>query len=46
MPSYMRNFYYKELVDVKKLEKQEMEKQQKKGQAKPPSYRKPNIPRR
>tara|TARA_R100000152_G_C6674770_1_gene110158 strand:- start:130 stop:258 length:129 start_codon:yes stop_codon:yes gene_type:complete len=42
----MRNFYYQELVNVKKLEKEEMDKQQKKSKGSPPSFRKPSIPRR
>ena len=44
MPTYMRNFYHRELLGVKKLEKEEMEKQQKKNKG--PSFRKPSVPRR
>ena len=39
MPSYMRTFYHRKLVEVKKLEKKEMDKANKKG-----NVRKPNIP--
>ena len=40
MPVYLRNFYYKELIDIKKSEKDQVEKQQKSD------VHRPNIPNR
>ena len=44
MPVYLRNFYYKKLVDAKKEEQKEVEKAQSK--AKSQGLRRPNIPQR
>ena len=39
MPVYLRNFYYKKLVDAKKKEKEEIDKSKKKAS----SIQRPNI---
>ena len=43
MPVYLRNFYYKKLVDAKKKEKEEIDKSKKKTSIQKPSI--PNIRR-
>tara|TARA_Y100001963_G_scaffold149548_1_gene229212 strand:+ start:1365 stop:1496 length:132 start_codon:yes stop_codon:yes gene_type:complete len=43
MPIYLRNFYFKKLLDVKKEEKKQMEKAQ--NQNKSSGLQRPNIPR-
>ena len=40
MPVYLRNFYYKKLVDAKTKEKEEIDKSKKKTS----SVQRPNIP--
>ena len=43
MPVYLRNFYYKKLVDAKKKEKEEIDKSKKNTRLQIPSI--PNIRR-
>jgi hypothetical protein len=43
MPIYLRNFYYKKLIDLKEQEKKEMEKASQQSKSKGVS--RPNIPR-
>ena len=44
MPTYLRNFYYKQLSETKKKEQKEVEKAQNKNKSQ--GISKPGIPRR
>jgi hypothetical protein len=39
MPVYLRNFYYNQLLDVKKKEKKQMDKANQKNKIKMPKYK-------
>ena len=45
MPIYLRNFYYKELIDQKNTEKKEMDKINKKTNISRPNISNPRIKR-
>tara|TARA_R100000664_G_C2756292_1_gene144154 strand:+ start:1111 stop:1251 length:141 start_codon:yes stop_codon:yes gene_type:complete len=46
MPTYLRNFYYKKLLDVKDTEKRQLEKQeQKNSKLSKPSFKNSNFKR-
>lgn len=43
MPVYLRNFYFRKMVDVKKKEKEAHEQANKPPQSPPPKIHRPNI---